>query len=97
MTVVQTALGISSLTSAEDIDTQANLISGKLNISDFQDPKKLQTFIERFAVSYDVNNGGSTSSQNPDVPNALLSDSSDSGSIGVNLLSSLQGLTIGGV
>src|SRR5208282_4458728 len=40
LTVVQTALGISPLTSAEDVDTQATLISNKLDISDFQDPKK---------------------------------------------------------
>ena len=65
LTVVQTALGISPLTSAEPIDTQANLIAQKLNINDFQNPKKLQTFIERFAVLYDENNGGTNASHLP--------------------------------
>ena len=96
LTVVQTALGISPLTSAEDIDTQANLISSKLDISDFQDPQKLKNFIERFAVLYDENNAGNTAPQSTDVPNALLTDSSSSGGIGVSLLSSLQGINLGG-
>jgi uncharacterized protein DUF1217 len=45
LTVVQTALGISPLTSAEPIDTQAQMLSGLINISDFKDPAKLQSFI----------------------------------------------------
>ncbi|MGO8953119.1 MAG: DUF1217 domain-containing protein [Rhodomicrobium sp.] len=97
LTVVQTALGISPLTSAEPIDTQANLIAQKLNINDFQNPKKLQTFIERFAVLYDENNGGTNASQSTGVPNAVLSDSSSGSGFGVSLLSSLQGLSIGDV
>jgi hypothetical protein len=93
LTVVQTALGISPLTSAEPIDMQANLISGRLKISDFQNPQKLQSFIERFCALYDENNAGSTSSQSQNVPDAVLNDSSSSGSIGVSLLTSIQ--TIG--
>jgi uncharacterized protein DUF1217 len=96
LTVVQTALGISSYTSEEDIDTQANMLSSKLNFSDFQDPTKLQNFIERFCVLYDENNPDATSSQSSNVPNALLSDdSSSSGGISYSLLSSLQGVKIG--
>ena len=94
LTVVQTALGISPLTSAEPIDTQANQISGKLNISDLQSPAKLQSFIERFCALYDENNAGSTTSQNTDVPDAVLNSSSSSGGFGVSLLSSLQGISI---
>ncbi len=96
LTVVQTALGISSLTSAENIDTQATLISSKLNISDFQDPKKLQSFMERFCAQYDANNNGNTASQNPNVPNALLTTASNSGGFDFNLLSSMQGINLGG-
>ena len=96
LTVVQTALGISPYTSEEDIDTQANMISSKLNFSDLQDPAKLQNFIERFCVLYDENNPNATSSQSSNVPNALLSDdSSSSGGISYSLLSSLQGVKIG--
>jgi Protein of unknown function (DUF1217) len=59
LTVVQTALGISPLTSAEPIDTQANMLSALMNISDFNNPAKLLSFIERFAALYDSNNSGS--------------------------------------
>ncbi len=97
LTVVQTALGISPLTSEEDIDTQANLITSKLNIQDFQDPAKLQTFIERFCALYDINNPSTATSQNSTVPNALISDnSSSSDGFSYDLLSSLQGLQLGG-
>jgi len=59
--VVQTALGISPLTSEEPIDTQAQALSREINLSDFQNPTKLQAFIERFAANYDSNNGTSAS------------------------------------
>ncbi|MFY9656683.1 MAG: DUF1217 domain-containing protein [Methylocystis sp.] len=65
LSVVQTALGVSPLTSAESLDTQANMLSSNLKLSDFQDPAKLQEFIERFCAQYDANNnapGATTSS-----------------------------------
>jgi hypothetical protein len=70
LTVVQTALGISPLTSAEPIDTQAHMLSSLVNISDFKDPAKLQLFIERFAALYDSSsssgaNGGLSSASSP--------------------------------
>ena len=97
LTVVQTALGISPYTSMEDIDTQANTINQKLNLSDFQDPAKLQKFIEKFCAMYDMTNQGATSSQSSTVPDALLSSSSSSGSTGFSysLLSSMQGVNVG--
>ena len=95
LTVVQTALGISSLTSAEDVDMQASLISNKLNVADFQDPKKLQTFIERFSALYDLNNpSGTSSTQSSTVPNALINTSTSSGGFSVDLLSSMQGIQL---
>jgi Protein of unknown function (DUF1217) len=96
LTVVQTALGISPLTSEEDVDTQANMISSKLNISDFQDPTKLQNLIERFCVLYDENNPSSTTSQNSDVPNCVLFNSSSGTTSGfsTSLLSSMQGINV---
>ncbi len=97
LTVVQTALGISPLTSAENIDTQANMISSRLKIADFQNPAKLQKFIERFAVLYDVNNGGASTPQSSNVPNALLTGSNSTGSIGESLLSSIQGVNVSGL
>jgi hypothetical protein len=64
LSVVQTALGISPMTGEEPIDTQAQMLTSKLNLSDFQNPTKLQQFIERFCAEYDANNNtpGSTSS-----------------------------------
>lgn len=56
LTVVQTALGVSPLTSAQSVDTQARMLKAKLDITDFQDPKKLQDFITRFSAMYDMNN-----------------------------------------
>lgn len=65
LSVVQTALGISPLTAVEPIDTQANMLTSQLKLSDLQDPAKLQKFIERFCAQYDANNntpGATTSS-----------------------------------
>jgi hypothetical protein len=65
LSVVQTALGISPMTAAEPIDTQANMLTSQLKLSDFQDTAKLQKFIERFCDQYDANNntpGATTSS-----------------------------------
>lgn len=59
LTVVQTALGISPMTGLEPIDTQARMLESKLNLSDFQNPTKLQSFIERFCAEYDANNNSS--------------------------------------
>ena len=96
LTVVQTALGISPYTSEEDIDTQAAMLTSKLNFSDFQDPAKLQQFIERFCVLYDENNPDATSSQSSTVPDALINSgsSSDSGGFSYSLLSSMQGVSL---
>ncbi len=81
LTVVQTALGISPLTSAQPIDTQKRLLANKVNIADFKDAKKLQAFIARFAAMYDSVNGDPS---NPtaaalSAPNALLLGASDAG------------------
>ena len=53
LTVVQTALSISPLTGLEDLGTQANYLSKKINVADFKDPAKLQTFLTRFSALYD--------------------------------------------
>jgi len=61
LSVVQTALGLSPLMSTEPIDTQAALISKQLNISDLQNPAKLQQFIDRFTANYDAQNASAQS------------------------------------
>lgn len=79
--VVQTALGISPKTSAQNIDTQARLLKAKLNVEDFKDPAKLSAFIARFSAMYDTENPGTVSA---DVisSNAILFSASQAGSDG---------------
>ena len=52
--VAQTIFGLSPATSAENIDTQAQTLSGLMPISDLQDPTKLQQLTERFTAMYDL-------------------------------------------
>ena len=96
LTVVQTALGISPLTAAMNVDRQATMISNKLNIKDFQDPKKLAAFIQKFSALYDANNSGVTTSQSTLTPNAVVNLSNSGAGFSVNLLSNIQSLKLGG-
>jgi hypothetical protein len=59
----QTALGLSSVMSAADIDTQAKMITKKLDLTDLQDPAKLNKLIAQFAALYDAQN--TDTSQSP--------------------------------
>jgi hypothetical protein len=88
--VVQTALGISPMTSAQPIDTQARLLTSKVKLADFQNPKKLEAFISRFAAMYDSTAGGADSAGS--AANAILFDASSSTAMDVNLLLNLQNL-----
>jgi Protein of unknown function (DUF1217) len=60
LSVVQTAFGLSSSMSQQDIDVQAKTISGLLNVNDLQNPAKLKQFIERFTATYDSQNTSAT-------------------------------------
>lgn len=93
LTVVQTALGIPPGASMQDIDTQAKTIGAKLNMADLQDPAKVQKFVQRFAAMYDMNNTDFTQS-NPVL--SLFSGSTGGATIGTDLLTSIQGLKLGG-
>ncbi len=100
LTVVQTALGISPLTSAEPLDTQAHMLSSRINIADFKNPAKLQSFIERFAALYDQGssaaNGGLGSARSPLL--ALFqppATSSDCGGLSAGLLLQAQNTHFG--
>jgi Protein of unknown function (DUF1217) len=95
LTVVQTALGISPLTSAEPLDTQAHLLSKLVNISDFKNPAKLQSFIERFAAMYDSNNNRGPNGESSGSTVAALFNLPDPGSgggIGSTLLLQAQNI-----
>lgn len=58
----QTALGLPSMMSNADIDTQAKMITNKLNLTDLQDPTKLNKLIVQYAALYDVTNSTASSS-----------------------------------
>lgn len=89
--VVQTALGLSSATSAMDIDRQALMIADRLNLEDLKDPEKLQSFLTRFASLWELQNP-TTSSASP----ALLFAQPLELGIGGDLLASLQNHKLGG-
>lgn len=89
--VVQTALRLPITMSLLDIDKQVDLISAKLDVTDFQDPDKLAKFLKRFASLYDVDNPQTTSVS----PSILFSQPLETG-IGADLLASLQNLKLGG-
>lgn len=91
LSVVQTALGLSSSMGQESIDMQAKQLSNALNISDFQNPAKLQSFIERFTANYDL-----TNTTTPTPTNALMVTSSSTPGISGSLLLSLANLKLGG-
>lgn len=90
LTVVETALGLSSSISEEPIDTQATVINKALNISTLQNPAQLQKFIERFTANYDAQNANS---QTVAPTNALLVTSPG---ISSNLLLQIANLKLGG-
>jgi hypothetical protein len=58
--VVRTAFGMPDTFAAMDIDKQVQLFEKKFDITDFQDPAKLSTFMTRFTTMYDVKNPPTT-------------------------------------
>ncbi len=98
LTVVQTALGISSSTSAQDITTQYANLTAKLNVADFQDPKKLGTFIARFCAMADSSGSGAQAASLPSSMISPISTSptSDQPLFSNDLLMSIQSFKPGG-
>ncbi len=89
--VAQTALGISSDTSAANIDIQANYIDSRIDVKDFQDPAKLQHFLAQFASMYDMQQNDPTT----DPTLALFSGGSTSSGISADLMLSIAQLRSG--
>jgi hypothetical protein len=97
LTVVQTTLGISSYTSAENIDQQARQLDKMLTYSKFQKPSYVENFLERFSAQYDLNNPtGSTASSTSSIVSPLLTAGTASSGFSTDLLMSLQNLKLGG-
>jgi len=91
LSVVQTALGLSPDMGQENIDTEATQLGKLVNVSDFQNPAKLQSFIERFTANYDLNN-----TTTPTPTNALTFTAASTPGISSSLLLSLSNLKLGG-
>jgi hypothetical protein len=89
--VAQTALGISTMTGAADIDKQVAMFSKSIDITDFQDPDKLQRFLQRFSAMWETENGQATASS---VASILINKPVEMG-ISVDMLTSLQNLKLG--
>lgn len=54
--VVQTALGLSSVLSAQSLEKQSAVIAERLDIADFKDAAKLKNFIGRFIALHTLQN-----------------------------------------
>jgi len=85
--VTQVALGLSSSTSALDIERQKEMIDKKLDVEDLKDPEKLEKFLTRFAALWDIEQPQETSSS---IVN-LFTDVS-SAAVSVDLLQQMQNL-----
>jgi hypothetical protein len=85
--VVRTALGLPESISQAGIDVQAAMIKKRVDVADFQDPKKVDKFLARFASMYDVDNNTATTSSSALA--VLGVNTTDLGTY-VGLLASLQ-------
>ncbi len=72
LSVVETAYGISSTLSEDDVDTQEELLSKVITVSDFQNSTKMEALVERYTAAYDNSDTSSTA-------DVILADTSDSG------------------
>lgn len=88
---VQTALGISPNTSMAPVDQQAAMLTKRIDFADFQDPAKLQQFIQRFTALWDSDNGPPADA----MPPLVIGQPLEMG-ISADTLASLQSLKIGG-
>jgi hypothetical protein len=70
--VVRTALGFPDTMGLMDVDQQVSILKSKIDITDFQDPGKLQAFIGRFAAMWDLNN---RTTSTPSAANIILGGS----------------------
>lgn len=90
LTVTQTALGLSPLTSNLSIEAQQKLIGDKLDVADFKDPAKLSKFINRYLARYDLDNPAVNANTA-----SLISPTSSGVSIGTDLLMAIQSMRQG--
>lgn len=92
LTVFQTTFNIPASTSNADIDMQAKMIEGKLDLDTLKDPEQLAKFITRFTAMYEMNNSTAVMT-NPAL--VLLGGTSTIG-ISDTILTTLQSFKLGG-
>jgi hypothetical protein len=92
--VVYTSLGLPSSFAMADVDKQAAYLEERLDLEEFSDPEKLETFLRRFATMWDFQNGAPAVSS---VPSIILSGTTGTIGIGEDLLTQIQGLKLGGI
>lgn len=94
--VYQTAFDVSPLTSAQSIDTQAATVKKMFDITDLQDPKKVEKIIQKFTAKYDLANAQTNGSSDPVM--ALWNNLGNTGPVtfGPDIYNSLFNLKLGG-
>jgi Protein of unknown function (DUF1217) len=66
-TVITTALGIPEQIAFQDINAQEQAISTRVDLTQFQDPKFVETFVQRYLIANAANASSSSSSATPDL------------------------------
>lgn len=87
--VVKTVLGLPDVSSAEGIARQAATIEARVDLASFQDPDKLERFVQRFSAIWDARNNAASA---PVL--TLFADSSTPG-LDAGVLLSLQRIRSG--
>ena len=88
--VITTAYSLPSSMSSMDVDTQAKLLGNFVNVSDLQDPDKVNTLLQRFTAMYDIQNS-TTSSTSPAL--SILTGGSSGAGISADTLLSIAQLS----
>jgi len=89
--VVRTTLGLPAEFVGTDVDKQADVINTRLDLADFKDPEKLEKFLQRFTVMWELENPTYSGFD----PSLLLSSSSGIG-ISQDLMLAINNLKLGG-
>jgi hypothetical protein len=88
--VITTTYSLPSSISNMDVDTQASMLSKFVNVSDLQDPDKVNQLLQRFSAMYDLENK-TTSSTSPAL--SILTGSSSGAGISADTLLSIAQLS----
>ena len=88
--VITTTFNLPSSISNMDVDTQAKMLGNFVNVTDLQDPDKVNQLLQRFSAMYDMENN-TTSSTSPAL--SILTGSSSGVGISADTLLSIAQLS----